>query len=75
MLHLGLAHVYWELAVGALLLGMFAEAARPAFSAMMLDVVPMRDRLRAFSLSSPGSSSSRNSSASATGPGCSPWRR
>jgi MFS family permease len=50
MLHLGLASAYWELAVGALLLGMFAEAARPAFSAMMLDVVPHRDRLRAFSL-------------------------
>jgi MFS family permease len=29
---------------------MFAEAARPAFSAMMIDVVPERDRLRAFSL-------------------------
>jgi MFS family permease len=32
------------------LLGMFAEAARPAFAAMMVDVVPERDRLRAFSL-------------------------
>ena len=29
---------------------MFAEAARPAFGAMMVDVVPERDRLRAFSL-------------------------
>ena len=34
----------------ALLLGLFAEAARPAFSAMMIDVVPERDRVRAFSL-------------------------
>jgi MFS family permease len=50
MLHLGLSSAYWELAVGALFLGLFAEAARPAFSAMMLDVVPQRDRLRAFSL-------------------------
>ena len=38
------------IAGAALLLGMFAEAARPAFSAMMVDVVPDRDRLRAFSL-------------------------
>ena len=29
---------------------MFAEAARPAFGAMMVDVVPERDRLRAFTL-------------------------
>ena len=29
---------------------LFAEAARPAFPAMMIDVVPDRDRLRAFSL-------------------------
>jgi MFS family permease len=29
---------------------MFAEAARPAFGAMMIDVVPAKDRLRAFSL-------------------------
>jgi MFS family permease len=34
----------------ALLLGMAAEMARPAFSAMMVDVVPDRDRLRAFTL-------------------------
>ncbi len=38
------------IAGAALLLGSFAEAARPAFSAMMVDVVPDRDRLRAFSL-------------------------
>ncbi|SCG34333.1 Predicted arabinose efflux permease, MFS family [Micromonospora siamensis] len=50
MLALGLARPLWAVAVGALLLGMFAEAARPAFGAMMIDVVPEKDRLRAFSL-------------------------
>ncbi|MFD0787389.1 MFS transporter, partial [Micromonospora azadirachtae] len=40
----------WAVALGALLLGGFAEAARPAFGAMMIDVVPEKDRLRAFSL-------------------------
>jgi MFS family permease len=50
MVALGLAERLWPIAAGALLLGMFAEAARPAFSAMMVDVVPERDRLRAFSL-------------------------
>nr|WP_236646912.1 MFS transporter [Micromonospora acroterricola] len=50
MLALGLAKELWAVALGALLLGMFAEAARPAFGAMMIDVVPARDRLRAFSL-------------------------
>jgi MFS family permease len=50
MLCLGFAGAYWQLAISALLLGMFAESARPAFSAMMVDVVPPADRLRAFSL-------------------------
>ncbi|MFC6015237.1 MDR family MFS transporter [Plantactinospora solaniradicis] len=50
MLALGFARELWMVALGALLLGMFAEAARPAFSAMMIDVVPERDRLRAFTL-------------------------
>ncbi|MCZ7435171.1 MFS transporter [Micromonospora sp. WMMC241] len=50
MVALGLARPLWAVAVGALLLGMFAEAARPAFGAMMIDVVPEKDRLRAFSL-------------------------
>ncbi|MFI6760443.1 MDR family MFS transporter [Micromonospora sp. NPDC050417] len=50
MLALGFARGLWVIAAGALLLGMFAEAARPAFAAMMVDVVPDRDRLRAFSL-------------------------
>ncbi|MDG4761786.1 MFS transporter [Micromonospora sp. WMMD710] len=50
LLALGLARSLWAIALGALLLGMFAEAARPAYSAMMIDVVPAKDRLRAFSL-------------------------
>ncbi|WP_179802011.1 MDR family MFS transporter [Micromonospora purpureochromogenes] len=50
MLALGFARPLWAVATGALLLGMFAEAARPAFGAMMIDVVPEKDRLRAFSL-------------------------
>ncbi|MEQ4300897.1 MFS transporter [Plantactinospora sp. B6F1] len=50
MLALGLVRELWLVGLGALLLGMFAEAARPAFGAMMVDVVPERDRLRAFTL-------------------------
>ncbi|MEU9507690.1 MFS transporter [Micromonospora sp. NPDC048170] len=50
MLALGFARELWAVALGALLLGMFAEAARPAFGAMVIDVVPEKDRLRAFSL-------------------------
>ncbi|HEX5541840.1 MAG TPA: MFS transporter [Micromonospora sp.] len=50
MLALGLARPLWAVAAGALLLGLFAESARPAFAAMVIDVVPERDRLRAFSL-------------------------
>ncbi|MBY8872999.1 MFS transporter [Micromonospora sp. PLK6-60] len=50
MVALGLARPLWAVALGALLLGTFAEAARPAFGAMMIDVVPAKDRLRAFSL-------------------------
>ncbi|MFG3705621.1 MDR family MFS transporter [Micromonospora sp. NPDC047670] len=50
MLALGFAEELWAVALGALLLGTFAEAARPAFGAMMIDVVPEKDRLRAFSL-------------------------
>lgn len=50
MMCLGLARSYGQLVVAAVLLGVFAEAVRPAFSAMMIDVVPDRDRLKAFSL-------------------------
>jgi MFS family permease len=50
MMTLGLVHGYAQIITVAFLLGVFAEAARPAFSAMMIDVVPDRDRLRAYSL-------------------------
>ncbi|AGZ46312.1 MDR family MFS transporter [Actinoplanes friuliensis] len=50
MLGLGFAQGFWQLVAGALLLGLFAEGVRPAFQAMMIDIVPDRDRLRAYSL-------------------------
>jgi MFS family permease len=50
MLALGLVRDRWAIAAGALLLGTAAEMARPAFAALMVDVVPARDRLRAFTL-------------------------
>lgn len=50
MLALGFAEGFWQLAAGALLLGLFTEGIRPAFQAMMIDVVPERDRVRAYSL-------------------------
>jgi len=50
MLALGFARPLWVVALGALLLGVFTEGARPAFGAMLIDVVPDRDRLRAFTL-------------------------
>jgi MFS family permease len=50
MAGLGFAHAYWHILGTAFLLGTFAEAVRPAFSAMMIDVVPDRDRVRAYSL-------------------------
>jgi len=50
MLALGFARPLWLIALGALLLGVFAEGSRPAFGAMLVDVVPKRDRLRAFTL-------------------------
>ncbi|MFI7596980.1 MDR family MFS transporter [Actinoplanes sp. NPDC049681] len=50
MLTLGLAQGFWQLLAGAWLLGIFAEGVRPAFQAMMVDVVPDRDRIRAYSL-------------------------
>ncbi|GAA3335712.1 MFS transporter [Amorphoplanes nipponensis] len=50
MLALGFADGLGQLAAGAFLLGVFAEAIRPAFQAMMIDVVPERDRIRAYSL-------------------------
>ncbi|HWS38544.1 MAG TPA: MFS transporter [Actinoplanes sp.] len=50
MLGLGLAHTYPQILIAAFALGLFAEGARPAFGAMMIDVVPEVDRVRAFSL-------------------------
>jgi MFS family permease len=50
MLCLGFARPLWLIAACTLVLGVFTEAIRPAFAAMMIDVVPERDRLRAFSL-------------------------
>jgi MFS family permease len=50
MLALGFAHSYWQILATTFLLGLFAEAVRPAFSAMMVDILPERDRVRAFSL-------------------------
>ncbi|MFI5895229.1 MDR family MFS transporter [Actinoplanes sp. NPDC051513] len=50
MLTLGFAYDYWQILAVTFLLGVVTEAVRPAFSAMMVDVVPDRDRVRAFSL-------------------------
>ncbi|HWG99768.1 MAG TPA: MFS transporter, partial [Pilimelia sp.] len=50
MLLLGLSREPVAIMASGALLGMFADGARPAFSAMMVDVVPERDRLRAFTL-------------------------
>ncbi|MDY7084810.1 MAG: MFS transporter [Actinomycetota bacterium] len=50
MLALGLAHDYGQILVATFALGLFSEAVRPAFSAMMVDIVPEKDRVRAFSL-------------------------
>ncbi|GAB3144420.1 MFS transporter [Micromonospora sonneratiae] len=50
MLALGFARELPLIIATALLLGFFAEGTRPAFGAMMIDVVPEKDRLRAFSL-------------------------
>jgi MFS family permease len=50
MLTLGFAYAYWQILCVTLLLGFFTEAVRPAFAAMMVDVVPDHDRIRAYSL-------------------------
>jgi MFS family permease len=50
MLGLGLLRDRYAIAAGAALLGTAAEMARPAFAALVIDVVPQRDRLRAFTL-------------------------
>ncbi|GFJ91067.1 hypothetical protein Prum_047090 [Phytohabitans rumicis] len=50
LLVLGFAEDRWTITLGAVVLGLFMDGARPAFQAMMVDVVPAQDRLRAFSL-------------------------
>jgi MFS family permease len=50
MLAMGFARDRYPIMAVALLLGLATEMARPAFSAMMIDIVPERDRLRAFTL-------------------------
>ncbi len=50
MLTLGFAQTYTQILIVTGFLGAFAEGVRPAFSAMMVDIVPEQDRVRAFSL-------------------------
>jgi MFS family permease len=50
MLTLGFAHSYWQILGATALVGFCTEAVRPAFQAMMIDIVGDRDRVRAFSL-------------------------
>jgi MFS family permease len=50
MLALGFGHSFATIVVNTFLLGVVTEAARPAFQAMMIDVVGMADRVRAYSL-------------------------
>jgi MFS family permease len=50
MLTLGFAHSFPQIIANTFLLGLLNEAARPAFQAMMIDVVGMADRVRAYSL-------------------------
>jgi len=47
---LGLVHPAWAIAVTAGVLGFTGNASRPAVSAIMADLVPAADRVRAFSL-------------------------
>jgi MFS family permease len=50
MVLLALVRAPAAIAVMVLLLGLLNEASRPAISALMVDIVPERDRLRAYSL-------------------------
>ncbi len=50
MLALGFATTPWVVAVCALALGFFGELFRPAVSAIVADVVPAGDRVRAYAL-------------------------
>ena len=47
---LGLVHPAWAIAATATVLGFTSNASRPAVSAIMADLVPAADRVRAFSL-------------------------
>ncbi|MEZ0094629.1 MDR family MFS transporter [Streptacidiphilus sp. EB129] len=47
---LGLVHPAWAIAASAAVLGFTSNASRPAVSAIMADLVPQQDRVRAFSL-------------------------
>jgi MFS family permease len=50
MLALGFAHSFPQIIANTFLLGIFTEAVRPTFSAMMVDIVGAADRVRAYSL-------------------------
>jgi MFS family permease len=50
MLILGLARGAAAITIAVLFLGVASEAARPAMAALMIDVVGVKDRLRAFTL-------------------------
>jgi MFS family permease len=50
MLTLGFMRAPTAMAVTVFLLGLVSESARPVMSALMIDIVPEPDRLRAFSL-------------------------
>jgi MFS family permease len=50
MITLGFVRQPYLMMAGVFFLGLFADAARPAFAAMVADLVPGKDRLRAFSL-------------------------
>ena len=49
-LALGLVHPAWAIAVAAAVVGFTGNAGRPAVSAIMADLVPAKDRIRAYSL-------------------------
>jgi MFS family permease len=50
MLVLGSARAPLVIALSVVALGLVSEASRPAMQALMIDIVPQRDRVRAFSL-------------------------
>lgn len=50
LLAMGVSHQLWLIAGVGVLLGLTQNMARPVYSAMMVDVVPAADRMRAFTL-------------------------